>query len=93
MPKPQETHVRRRYDPDPIMRGECRYCEKPFYYKPSMGIRVDCYEGTKIKLACGHCGKQTYVLPAPKPRRTGVEPNRGNVNTGIPVPHIDRDII
>jgi hypothetical protein len=64
MPKKKVADVRIRTRPDinPILRTQCNRCMNHFWYRPSMGLKVNNGTTESLKLKCGVCSGPHYVV-------------------------------
>jgi hypothetical protein len=58
-----EIRTRTRPPPDPVLLTNCNYCNKGFWYRPSMGLKVFNGHIDRLRIKCGWCEKQNYVDP------------------------------
>ena len=59
------TNIRQRTrkPADPVLLTDCNYCNKGFWYKPSMGLQVFNGYDERLRVQCGWCDKHNYVDP------------------------------
>jgi hypothetical protein len=61
MAKKPPIRVRKRPDPNPILLTTCGHCRNDFWFRPSMGLRVNNGHYESLKLECAVCHRPHYV--------------------------------